>query len=190
MRRIDQFIVDVITDTTFGLWKRALRLRHHAWLWWQYTFREPYAEPAQANESLILLCGYRIMPTTTMKMKCCIPMIRGLRFGVLVFFVPIRQQPETWTTCWVRWIVDPLELYLVRSAARALGPGPAPGGNHVRSSRLGANANSLRDHDDPHPVQRAIPPQRGKKEDLMSPVKATSGLLDTMSTKELTELLG
>lgn len=115
IRRIDQFIVDIL----LGIGDKLLKLRYHSWLWWHYTFREPFTEPLQANEALQTMCGYRIVTDTKMKLKCCVPLIRGLRFGVLAFFVPAVQRSKHWTLCWVRWIQDPIELYLARSAVKA-----------------------------------------------------------------------
>jgi hypothetical protein len=116
IRRIDLFCVDVL----HWFWKKLVALRYHTWLWWRYTFWEPYTEPSQANESLSDLCGYRIESSSRTKLKYCIPLIRHWKFGVLVFFVPENQRSKAWITCWIRWIQDPLELYLVRSAAKAV----------------------------------------------------------------------
>ena len=116
IRRIDLFLVDVVR----WLWKKLLAMRHHLWLWWRYTLREPYVDPDQANEALRELCGYKVQPRSQATLKCCLPGLFRFRFGVLVFFVPIHQRSRHWTLCWVRWLDDPLELYLVRSAARAV----------------------------------------------------------------------
>ena len=116
IRRIDQIAVDVLR----WFWKRLLASRYHLWLWWRFTFREPYTDPGQANDSLSELCGYKVQASTEAKLKCCLPGFFRFKFGVLVFFVPIQQSSRHWTLCWARWVNDPLELYLVRSAARGV----------------------------------------------------------------------
>lgn len=115
-RRIDRFIVATIR----WLWKWLVRCWNHVRLWWRYTFREPLADPDQANEALRDLCGYKVQISTETKLKCCLPGFYRSKFGVLVFFVPVQQRSRHWTLCWVRWLDDPLELYLVRSAARSV----------------------------------------------------------------------
>lgn len=116
IRRIDLFFVDVLR----WCWKKLLALRYHLWLWWRYTLREPYIDPDQANETLRELCGYMVQPSTEATLKCWLLGFFRFKFGVLVFFVPIHQRSRHWTLCWVRWLDDPLELYLVRSAARGV----------------------------------------------------------------------
>src|SRR4051812_25132885 len=101
-----------------GLWKRILRRRDHLWLWWRYSFREPLTDPDGANQSLNELCGYKVLPRTETRLRCCIPLLRRWRLGMLMFFVPTQQRSRFWTLCWVRWVDDPLESYLVRSAAQ------------------------------------------------------------------------
>jgi hypothetical protein len=114
IRRIDQ----VAVDTLRWLWKHVLQYRDYLWLWWHFSFCVPLTESEAANQSLKELCSYKVLPRTQTQFKCCIPLFRRWRFGVLVFFVPTQQQSRFWTLCWVRWVDDPLELYLVRSAAR------------------------------------------------------------------------
>jgi hypothetical protein len=116
VRRIDLFCVDVLRL----FWKKLLALRYQVWLWWRYTLREPFIDPDQANEALRELCGYKVLPSTEAELKCCLPGFFRFKFGVLVFFVPIHQRSRHWTLCWVRWLDDSLELYLVRLAARAV----------------------------------------------------------------------
>jgi hypothetical protein len=116
IRRIDLICVAVLR----WFWKRLLALRHVVWLWWRYTLKEPYVDPDQANEALRELCGYKIQPSTEVTLTYCLPGLFRFKFGVLVFFVPIHQRSRHWKLCWVRWLDDPLELYLVRSAARGV----------------------------------------------------------------------
>lgn len=130
IRRIDLFCVDGLR----WFWKKLLAMRHHLWLWWRYTLREPYADPDQANEALRELCGYKVQPSTEATLKCCVPGFYRFRFGVAVVFVPIQQRSRHWTMCWVRWLDDPLELYLVRSAARGA-PKRSVGRQHVSNRR-------------------------------------------------------
>ncbi len=114
IRRIDQ----VAADALRGLWKRLLHHRDQLWLWWRYAVREPLTDPDGANQALKELCGYKVLPRTETRLKHCITLLRRWRFGVLMIFVPAQQQSRFWTLCWVRWVDDPLEFYLVRSAAR------------------------------------------------------------------------
>ena len=122
IRTIDRWLADGVR----GAWRRLVRCRDHLWLWWRYTLREGLSPPDQANESLAELCSYRILPNTVTRLRCCIPWFRRWRFGVFVFFVPVSQKSRHWTLCWVRWVDDPLELYLVRSAAQGVTPPPPP----------------------------------------------------------------
>ena len=159
-RRIDRFIV----DASLRLWRCVVRFWNHAGVWWHYTFREPLAECDQANEALRELCGYQVQISTRTKLKFFLPGFRRFKFGVLVFFVPLQQRSRHWTLCWVRWLDDPLELYLVRSAAK--------GGSQslIESSVVPRPARKCRE-----------PPQ---------PSTSGFGFFDSVSSEELEGLLG
>jgi hypothetical protein len=160
IRRIDLLVVDIFR----WFWKKPVAMRHHLWLWWRYTLREPYIDPGQANDALRQLCGYKVQPSSQGTLKCWLPGMFRFKFGVLVFFVPIHQRSRHWTLCWVRWLDDPLELYLVRSAARGV-------------SKAGL---------EPTAVSEAV----RKNEPRSQPPSSGLGFFDSISSVELEGLLG
>lgn len=90
--------------------------RRGSWLrWYHYTFREPPTSPDQARDALARLCGYRIKPGDH-RIVSVRPSIRGGRLGVRVTVQRPSQSTRHWTHQDVRWITDPHEWWLLRSA--------------------------------------------------------------------------
>ncbi len=88
--------------------------------WWRYSFRVPLSEPTEAHEALRQVCGYRLVggPHRIVRL---VPGLRRFHFGIRVV-VEVQDQPSRhWTTQWVRWVDDPVELWLIRSAVRGVG---------------------------------------------------------------------
>ncbi len=113
------------------LWRWSVRVtrpsREYAWRWWHYSFREPLASSDEAHEALRRLCGYRLVGGPQ-RIARVVPGLRRFRFGVRVVVQAERQPSRSWTAQWVRWVDDPLELWLIRSAVSGAGPArPEPG---------------------------------------------------------------
>ncbi len=124
--RLLQFAWRLISGVALRLWRGLARItrpaREFLWRWWRYSFREPLAIPEEAHETLRTLCGYRLVGGPH-KIVRVVPGLRRLRFGVWMTVQTERQSSSHWTTRWVRWIDDPVEVWLVRSAIRGAEPG-------------------------------------------------------------------
>lgn len=95
------------------------RPRTYVGRWWHYSFKEPLTSPQEARHALRQMASYRI-GTGSHRIALIRPGVRRFRFGVLV---TVQQgKPRSWTQQWVRWIDDPMELWLLRSAVQAQSP--------------------------------------------------------------------
>lgn len=95
-------------------------LREFAWRWWHYSFREPLCDPTEAREVLRNLCSYRLVGGPHRVVRI-VPGLRRLRLGVLATIESEQQPSRHWATRLVRWVDDPIELWLIRSAIRGTG---------------------------------------------------------------------
>lgn len=103
-------------------WRASARLLPRRGLvgrWVQLTFREPLAPPDQAREALATLCGYRLRGSGY-RIVSLRPSIRALRFGVRVTVAGPSKFSRSWECRYVRRVEDPHELWLIRSALRAV----------------------------------------------------------------------
>ena len=96
---------------------RVVPRRGHLGRWYHYSFREPLAAPDQAREALARLCGYRLQ-ADDYRIASIRPSIRGWRPGVLVSVARRSRSSRHWECRYVRWVGDPHELWLIRSAVR------------------------------------------------------------------------
>lgn len=90
-------------------------VREFIWRWWHYSFREPLADPAEAREALRNLCSYRLVGGPHRAARI-VPGLRRFRPGVWVTIEPEQQPSRHWATRLIRWVDDPIELWLIRSA--------------------------------------------------------------------------
>ena len=99
----------------FLLWSTS-RLRRYMRRWWQYGYKEPPIDAQQANKSLLDLCGYKLEPSKPMRLAHCRLGVRNFRLGLYVTATPIHHKSKHWQMYWCRFVDDPYEFYLVRSA--------------------------------------------------------------------------
>jgi hypothetical protein len=80
-------------------------------------WREPLTDPAQARESLANLCGYRLHGEGY-RVVSIIPSVHRWRIGVWVSLARPSSFTKRWECRYIRWVDDPHELRLLRSALR------------------------------------------------------------------------
>jgi hypothetical protein len=89
--------------------------------------REPPIDPAQARESLARVCGYRLHGEGY-RVVSVVPSLHRWRVGVWVTIARPSAFTKRWECRYVRWIDDPHELWLLRSALRGTtAPRAVPG---------------------------------------------------------------
>jgi hypothetical protein len=99
--------------------------------WYHLSFHEPLTDSDQAHDALAQFCGYRLHPGDY-RITSIRPSLRRGRLGAWVTVAQASKSTRRWTCCHVRWIDDPHELWLLRSALRvkptepAATPAPAP----------------------------------------------------------------
>lgn len=107
-----------IDRATWASWSWVARktqpVRLYWWSWWHYALLEPKTAPNEARRALKTLAHYRLgrRPHRLVRVR---PGFRRFRFGVLVTIEPMGQSKQ-WTQRWCRWIEDPIELWLLKSA--------------------------------------------------------------------------
>jgi hypothetical protein len=79
--------------------------------------REPPIDSEQARESLANLCGYRLHGDGY-RIVSVTPSVRHWRAGVWVTIARPSSFTRRWECRYVRWVDDPHELWLLRSALR------------------------------------------------------------------------
>lgn len=93
------------------------------------------------------MCGYRLIHRSSRIVKVR-PSFHGWRFGVWVVVQPETQPSKHWDTSWTRFVSDPIELYLIRSAvAWRADETPQEQPQPVRRSRPQQPQESLLDRD-------------------------------------------
>jgi hypothetical protein len=85
--------------------------------WYHLSFREPLIDAGQARESLARICGYRLT-SNDYRIVSLRPALRHWRFGVWATVERPSALSRSWSCRYVRWVEDPHELWLLRSAVR------------------------------------------------------------------------
>jgi hypothetical protein len=120
-----------IVRASWRAWATLHPRRGFVGRWLHLSFFEPPTAPDQAREALAKLCGYRLQGPGY-RIDSIRPGLRRGRFGVWVTVVhPSRH--SRWQCGYVRWITDPNELWLLRSALRP-GAEPAPVSQGARTT--------------------------------------------------------
>jgi hypothetical protein len=100
-------------------WAWTSPIRVYLWRWYHYTFREPLVEAVEAHKSLREVCGYRLVFTSPHRIISVRPSLKRFRPGLWVVVEPIQQKGK-WSQRWTKWVEDPMELWLLRSAVRGV----------------------------------------------------------------------
>jgi hypothetical protein len=104
---------------------RLIPSRGYVGRWLHLSFREPLVPPDQARAALARLCGYRLHGESA-RIASLRPSIRRWRFGIWVIIARPSKASRHWECQFARWVEDPHEVWLLRSALQASErPGPA-----------------------------------------------------------------
>jgi hypothetical protein len=103
--------------------------------WYHLSFHEPLTDSEQARVALFKLCGYRLQ-ASDYRIESIRPALRRGRLGAWVTVAQTSKSTRRWACCFVRWIDDPNELWLLRSALR---PSPESARTPPPASPRGAN---------------------------------------------------
>jgi hypothetical protein len=110
--------------SALGFWRAVHPRRGLVGRWYHEGWCEPLASREQAREALAQHYGYRL-PAEGYEILRIRPGLRGWRFGVWVTVQKRTRRARHWACCYVRWVSDPKELWLLRSSLRPQAAEPA-----------------------------------------------------------------